>query len=169
MVCKLVTLCGMSATTFELSLEHREGFEFEVRFDGTDLPPMIVDEPEPLGHLKGPNPTRILGTAIGNCLSASLLFCVSKAKLEVRSMHTQVRGTVERNEQNRLRIKQFDVTITIDVAGADPERAARCLNIFEDFCTVTASVRRGILVQIKVQSPKGYVFLESDGAEHLAK
>ncbi len=155
----------MDAGSFDIQLNRIENFEFEVEFEGTGLPPLLVDEPPPLGHGKGPNPSRLLGAAVGNCLSASLLFCVSKAKLEVRSLQTHVQGFLDRNEQKRLRIKEFRVTITIDVAGADPERASRCLQIFEDFCTVTASVRQGIPVHIKVQSPRGYVFLESPGTE----
>ena len=153
----------MDANTFELTLKRIENFEFDVHFSGTELPPLRVDEPPPLGHGHGPNPTRLLAAAVGNCLSASLLFCVGKAKLEVRSLETTVQGLVERNEKKHLRVKELRVMITIDVAGETPERAARCLEIFEDYCTVTASVRQAIPVHITVKSPRGYVFLESPG------
>ena len=154
---------SMDAGTFELTLDRIENFEFKVNFDGTDLAPLVVDEPPPLGHSKGPNPTRLLAAAVGNCLSASLLFCVGKARLEVRSLSTRVQGFLERNEKKHLRVKEFRVNITIDVAGETPEKAARCLELFEDYCTVTASVRQGIPVHITVESPRGYVFLESPG------
>ena len=122
---------------------------------------MLVDEPEPLGQGRGPNPTRMLAVAVGNCLSASLLFCVGRARIDVRELKTHVDGALMRNEQKRLRIKELRVTISIDVVGTDFDRASRCLELFEDFCTVTASVRKGIPVYVKVQSPKGFVFMES--------
>jgi organic hydroperoxide reductase OsmC/OhrA len=35
--------------------------------------------------------------------------------------------------------------------GTDPARAKRCLELFEDFCIVTQSVREGIDVQVEVE------------------
>lgn len=154
----------MDAGSFSLSLKRLENYQFNVEFDGTDLSPLLVDEPEPLGQGRGPNPTRMLAVAVGNCLSSSLLFCVNRAHIEVRDIETHVEGFLFRNEQKRIRVKELRVVITIEVVGTDFDRASRCLEIFEDFCTVTASVRKGIPVYVTVQSPKGYVFLESDGS-----
>ena len=64
-------------------------------------------------------------------------------------------GTMRRNEKGRLRIGTLDVAINLDVADADPHRLKRCLELFEDYCVVTASVRRGIEVRVKVTDPQG--------------
>ena len=56
-----------------------------------------------------------------------------------------------RNERGRYRIGQLRVRLAPDVV-ADPDgRMARCLNLFQDFCIVTESVRHGIPVDVTVE------------------
>lgn len=140
---------------FTLQLERQEGFEFETTFDWGGVAPLLLDEPEPIGGAKGPNASRLVGAAVGNCLSASLLFCIEKGKQTVKRMHTDVVGTMMRNEQGRLRLGTLDVRITLDVEGDKPERVSRCLELFEDYCVVTGSVRKGIPVSVTIVDPQG--------------
>ena len=137
-----------------LSLERTQNLEFETTFDG-DIAKLLLDEPEPIGGGKGPNATRLIGAAIGNCLSASLLFCLDKAKQTVKSMKTDVKGTLRRNERKRLRLGSFDVHITVDIDASEPERVTRCIELFEDYCIVTASVRKGVDVNVVVSDVAG--------------
>ena len=108
-----------------------------------------MDEPPPLGHDVAPNAARVLAAAIGNCLSASLVFCLGKADVAVRDLYTEVDVEVVRNDQKRLRVGKVNVTIH---TGLPPDDAAlgRCRGTFEDFCIVTESVRRGIDVSVRV-------------------
>jgi organic hydroperoxide reductase OsmC/OhrA len=147
---------------FELQLDRRERYEFEVRFDWERAAPLLVDEPEPLGARKGPNAARLIGAAVGNCLSASLLFCLGKAKQEVRSLHTDVAGTMMRNARGRLRLARLDVRVTLDVSADRPERVQRCFELFEDYCVVTAAVRKGIPVSVVVVDPRGRELYRQD-------
>lgn len=140
---------------FTLTLEHVKDYEFTAHFDWDHVPPLLLDEPDPLGGSKGPNASRLVGAAVGNCLSASLLFCLQKAKQPVRSIAAKVTGTMRRNERGRLRIGRLDVEIVIDVAAEQPERVQRCLELFEDYCVVTGSVRKGIPVGVVVSDPQG--------------
>ena len=64
---------------FSFTLEQQEDFAFLIRFD-KDIPPLLADEPPPLGHDAGPNPSRLLAASVANCLSASLLFALRKFK-----------------------------------------------------------------------------------------
>ena len=64
---------------FSFHLEQQEDFAFLIRFD-KDIPPLLADEPPPLGHDAGPNPSRLLAASVANCLSASLLFALRKFK-----------------------------------------------------------------------------------------
>ena len=62
---------------FSFTLEQQEDFAFLIRFD-QDIPPLLSDEPPPLGKDAGPNPSRLLAASVANCLSASLLFALRK-------------------------------------------------------------------------------------------
>jgi organic hydroperoxide reductase OsmC/OhrA len=136
---------------FQIQIEQVSGFEFRVRFDKEQYRDLTMDEPAPLGKDAAPNPSRILAAAIGDCLSASLLFCAQKARVEIGPVRTNVRVQLGRNEKGRLRIAKVDVEIDPNLSSAEKERALRCLEIFEDFCVVTQSVRDGIDVNVTVK------------------
>jgi organic hydroperoxide reductase OsmC/OhrA len=146
----------MSDQTFSLTLTRREGFQFDVSFDHPEWAPVPLDEPAPLGEGAAPNASRMLGAAIGNCLAASLLFCLEKAHVPVGDVKARVEGSIERNESGRLRIAGVKVVLEPTVEGIPRSRLARCLSLFEDFCVVTQSVRQGIDVQVEVE-PVGVV------------
>jgi len=145
----------MEAKQFRVTMSRREGFAFSAGFDDDAWPAVLVDEPAPLGQGAGPNPTRLLGAAVGTCLSASLLFCLGKARVDVGAFESVVEGTVARADDGRLRITELRVTLAPSVRDADRERMQRCLSLFEDFCTVTASVRKGIPVHVEVAPTSG--------------
>ena len=149
--------------TFSLELQQVKEFEFDVTFDWAHLPPIRLDEPEPLGHRSGPNASRLVGAAVGNCLSASLLFCLQKSKQTIRDIRTTVVGHLQRNERGRLRLGKFEVTITLDAETDNPQRLQRCLTLFEDYCVVTASIRRAIPVLVRVVDSQGTELYVSDG------
>ena len=149
--------------TFALTLERIQNYEFKVRFDWDHLPPLLVDEAEPLGQRRGPNPSRLLAVAVGDCLSASLLFCLQKAKMEIKNIKTKVKGELTRNEKNRLRVSKIDVAIMVELADGQYDRINRCLDLFEDYCVVTASVRKGIPVSVIVSDPSGKELYRDDG------
>jgi len=140
----------MEAQHFRVTLSRRDGYTFAAGFDGGDWPEITVDEQPPLGHGAGPNPTRMLGVAVGSCLAGSLLFCLGKARVDVQGFQATVEGSVARNDGGRLRITELRVTLAPAVRGAERERMQRCLSLFEDFCTVTASVRKGIPIHVDV-------------------
>jgi uncharacterized OsmC-like protein len=149
-------------TQLSLTLERLQDYEFKTTFDW-DVKTLLLDEPEPIGSGKGPNASRLVGAAVGNCLSASLLFCLDKAKQTVKSLRTEVKGTVRRNERKRLRLGSLDVHITIDVDATDPERVTRCIELFEDYCVVTASVRKGVEVNVLVTDVAGTELYRAEG------
>ena len=68
------------------------------------VPPLLLDEPEPLGDGDGPNAAKVLAAAVGNCLSASALYCLRRARIDVQSMRTTVSASLSRNEAGRLRV-----------------------------------------------------------------
>ena len=140
----------MDDNTFEISMERRKGYRFLVDFHQKGVEPLLADEPPPIGEGHGPGASKLLAAAVGNCLSASLLFCLEKAHITVHDMHTTVRTTRARNEKGRLRIGRIEVTLAPEVADEDIPRMARCIEVFEEYCTVTGSVRAGIQVDVEV-------------------
>lgn len=141
--------------SFSLTLDRKEGYVFNTKFDHDNFDNLVTDEPEPLGTNKGPNPARLLGQAVGNCLSASLLFCLEKSKVPVNALKTEVKGYIERSQEGFLRIQKLEVHIQVDFPREEERRISRCLSIFEDYCVVTASVRKGIQVDVRVTDQDG--------------
>jgi hypothetical protein len=58
---------------FTTKLEQVKDYTFEVTFDKEEFQPLTMDEPKPLGTETGPNAARILSSAVGHCLSESLI------------------------------------------------------------------------------------------------
>jgi organic hydroperoxide reductase OsmC/OhrA len=141
----------MDSHTFGVSLTLLDGYRFRADFGMEGVPPIELDEPPPLGAAAGPNPARLLAAAVGNCLAASLLYCLKRAHIDVQQLEATVDGTMMRNEHGRLRIGSLDVRLTPVVPSGQQERTARCLELFEDFCVVTQSVRSGLDVNVDVR------------------
>jgi uncharacterized OsmC-like protein len=135
-----------------VSLE--KNYEFTASFERfPDVEPILLDEPPPLGEGHGPNAAALLAAAVGNCLAASLAFSLRKSHADVKGLKAVVRARVARNEKGRTRISGMEVELTPALADADLTKLARCSELFEDFCVVTASVRQGIPVAVTVKNP----------------
>ena len=136
---------------FSLTIRLYRGYAQVVDFGQPELTLLALDEPPPLGRGHGPNPVRMLGSAVGACLGASLLYCLRKSRIDVSGLSTKVEGTIVRNERGRLRVGPLRVTLSPTIPVTERERMTRCLDIFEDFCVVTESVRKGIDVDVRVE------------------
>jgi len=139
--------------TFSVSLEKTGDYAFDVDFGLDRVPALRVDEPRPLGAGGGPNASMMLAAAVGDCLSTSLLFCLSKARAEVRGMKTNVEGRLVRNERGRWRVAELSVELVPDMAAGGEAQLNRCSDLFEDFCIVGKSVEQGIPLRIRVRRP----------------
>ncbi len=137
-----------------VTITRQSGYQFLVDF-GAGLPQWLADEPAPLGQGSGPSPDDMLMAAVANCLSASLLFALQKFKQDPGTLVATATPTVERNENKRLRITGIRVHITLGRAGEDIEHLERVLSQFEDFCTVSMSVRDGIPIAVEVTDSSG--------------
>ncbi len=146
---------------FSFTLEQQEDYAFLVRFDG-GLPPLLTDEPPPLGKNAGPNPARLLAASVANCLSASLLFSLRKFKNQPGPIKTTATTRMERNAEGRMRVANVSVEIQVDADAEILEHLDRALAQFEDFCVVTESVRSGFPVAVKVLDRSGKVLKQSD-------
>ncbi len=145
----------MADDVAKLRLQQEENYRFRVSFDNPALAPLITDESAPLGGDAGPNPARLLGAAVANCLAASLLFSLRKFKNAPEPVSASVEVHLGRNEANRMRITNIDVELNIGQRGAEVAMLNRVLAQFEDFCIVTQSVRHGLPVNVTVKDREG--------------
>ena len=137
-----------------VTLRFTRGYEFVANFEDAGGPTSIFfDEPPPLGDGFAPNAAAVLGAAVGDCLSASLVFCLRKVRLEPLDVTAHVVTHVTRNEKGRFRISGIDVEIKPQFSVTDHARLQRCEALFEDFCVVTESVRHGIPVNVTIENP----------------
>jgi uncharacterized OsmC-like protein len=135
--------------SFSVKMKRLDGYRFEVDF-GVGTSSLVMDEPAPVGGDSGPNAGKVLAAAMGNCLTASLLFCLQKARAELGSIETKVNGVLKRNEQGRWRVAQVDVEIIPEVAAEFQKQFERCSGLFEDFCVVSKSIEQGIPINVRV-------------------
>lgn len=141
----------MSETRFQIDLTRRSGYTLEAQPRREGAPSFVLDETPPLGTGDGATPSEALGAAVGGCLTASLLFCMEKARVPVEGVTTRVEGTLARNEEGRLRITGLRIELDFDLgADATGARADRCVELFESFCIVGGSVQQGIPLEIVV-------------------
>jgi uncharacterized OsmC-like protein len=141
-------------TTVSVSLLQQADYRFEIHF-GEDIPSLIADEPAPLGKGEGPSPAQLLCASVGNCLSDSLLFALRKFKQAPDPLRREVQAEVGRNPEGRLRILSIHATIRLGVAASTLEHLDRALAQFEEFCTVTQSVRQAVPVRVSVIDADG--------------
>lgn len=144
----------MSESLVTVHLTQRQDYQFDNQF-GDAVPTLLTDEPTPLGQGAGPSPMQLLCAAVGNCLSASLLFSVRKYQEEPGAIACEVQAEVGRNADKRLRVRAMTARLTLGVPAAAIGHIDRVLASFEDFCTVTGSVRAAFPVSVQVFDAQG--------------
>jgi len=142
---------GIPEQEFKTDVELIDGYQFKVSFTGDHMPALMMDEPTPVGKGEYPNAGLLLAAAIGNCMAASLTFCLRRARANVNGMKAEVFTKVERNTKGRLRVTSVRVVLYPDLD--DPSKLDRCRDIFEDFCIVSQSVKEGISVGMELVIP----------------
>ena len=144
----------MSSESITVRLTQQQDYQFDVQF-GAGVPPLRGDEPPPLGQGAGPSPMQLLASAVGNCLSSSLLFALRKFKQAPEPLSAEVTAEVGRNAENRLRVLAIRARLTLGVPSGSLQHLDRVLGQFEQFCTVTQSVAAGIPVTVQVFDSEG--------------
>lgn len=139
-----------------VTLTQRQGYQFEHQY-APEQPLLLADEPPPLGSGLGPSPVQLLASAVGNCLSASLLFACQKYKDDPGALRAEVKATVGRNERNRMRVLGLAVDLHLGRPAVEVGHLQRVLDTFEDYCTVTQSVAAAIPVTLRVLDSTGAV------------
>ncbi len=147
----------MNTTTNTLttvSLTQQQDYRFHIAFEAP-VPPLVGDEPPPLGGAAGPSPVQLLAASVGNCLSDSLLFALRKFKQAPEPIRTEVHAEVGRNPEGRLRVLGMRVDLHLGVSATQLEHLQRVLDSFEQYCTVTQSVAGSVPITLQVFDSSG--------------
>lgn len=136
-----------------LRLTQKEHFKFEVDWGLPSNLRGVVDEPPPIGSGEGPNAARLMAVAVAHCLSSSLLFCIEKSHAICSGISATALADLQRNEKGRWRLVKVTVTLDPKVPPEFLDSFEHCKGLFEDYCIVTESVRKGIQVDVKWAAP----------------
>lgn len=144
----------MADNIVRVTLTQQHDYQFRIEFED-GAPPLLGDEPPPLGQGAGPTPVQLLASSVGNCLTDSLLFALRKFKQTPEPIQCEVQARVGKNTEGRTRVLALSAHLRLGVPAAKLEHLDRVLSQFEDFCTVTQSVRQGIPVTVQVSDGDG--------------
>ncbi|CAO4140205.1 Peroxiredoxin [Methylorubrum thiocyanatum] len=137
-----------------ITIRQIEAYAFRIEF-GEAFVPLLTDEPEPIGGGTGPSPEQVLIAAVSNCLCASLAFALGKYRQEGGGVSAEAIGRVARNAEGRLRLVGIEVDIALGASAEAMDRIDRVLAQFEQFCTVSESVKAGVPVAVAVRDGRG--------------
>ncbi|HBX38330.1 MAG TPA: peroxiredoxin [Pseudohongiella sp.] len=140
------------SSSISVKMRLLENYVFEIDFG--EFGNIISDEPPPIGDGEGPSPSDMLAASVANCMSASLLFALRKQKEDPGELHATVTGTTERVD-NYLRITSLAVTLKLGKSASEYQSLDKVLPVFENYCVVTQSVKRGIPVTVDIQDADG--------------
>jgi uncharacterized OsmC-like protein len=137
---------------FAAQIDYVDGFKFSSQaYEGAILhgAPVLSDEPDPVGSNAGPSTPALLAMAVGHCLSASLIETLRHAGIHTISSRTEAVSIVVPNEEGNPRIKEIRVEIKPVLPKASGN-IQRCIDVFENYCTVCQSIRPAVPVHVSV-------------------
>lgn len=142
----------LQQTEFKIELELIDKLQFNVKFDLPEASNLLMDEPPVFGGSGlGPNAARAIAAGVSNCLTASLTFCLRKSRANLKGMRAVTIGTIGR-EGGLLRLQKIDVKIHPRFSNQDDlSQLEKCEKLFEKYCIVTESIRRGLPVSVKIE------------------
>jgi organic hydroperoxide reductase OsmC/OhrA len=142
-------------TNVSIKVTRQSDYKFLVDFGSTSS--VIADEPPPLGTAIGPSPSQLLAAAVANCMLMSFLFVCQKFKQDPGQLTATAYCELVKNQDNRERVANIVVGITLGVSAEAIAHFDRIASTFEDYCTVTQSVRDGVPVRLTMSGPDGQV------------
>lgn len=136
---------------YRVSLSLLNEYQFLASFgDLADPTPLVLDDAPPLGGATGPSAAGLLTAAAAHCAAASLLSCLRKSRARVKRLTVNATAHVTSNDGGRRRITCLNVEVLPDIPATDVGRLEQCKEVYEEFCTVAQSLRRGIPVNVTV-------------------
>ncbi len=141
--------------SFTIKMKKVGAMKFEVEWDKEQFDSIYFDEPPNAGgDDAAPNASRYLTAAVMNCLSASLTFCLKKARIPLDELEAEATCVIARNDEGYWRVKEINVNLKPhwNEWNDDMQKSLeRCKKIFMNYCIVSASVKQGIPINVNVE------------------
>jgi hypothetical protein len=142
------TVVSESAVT-RLRLLH--GYKFRAEFCVEGMPDLVLDELKPIEKTLG----QIRHVYFRWPLVAAFarVFYTAWRDIELSSRISRQRLILMLKEMRQDGCEQrvWGVQMHVDVAEKDGEKLSRCLGIFENYCTVNQTVKKGIEVLVNIK------------------
>ena len=115
-----------------------------------------IDEPESFhGTDKGPSSVEYVLIGVGGCLGSTLLFCLQKKNIKLKSLEIIVEGKLKHSEPYKhLRLKNINCEIHISIYGEESALLDECIKNFQKYCVVSESIINGIPINIDIKKKK---------------
>lgn len=145
-------------TIVDLKLE--KDLIFKINLGYEKINELFVDETiDERSRVWGPDAAQLLAMAVLGCLNASFIFCLNKRNLTINDLEAHAEVSFKKNEKGYIRVKKIDVKIIPKTNNPDVlKRINKCMKkmkddkmFFEESCIITASVREGIDVDVKIE------------------
>jgi uncharacterized OsmC-like protein len=145
-------------TIVDLKLEKDMIFKINLGYE--KIKELFIDETiDERSKVWGPDAAHLLAMAVLGCLNASFIFCLNKRNLTIDDLEAHAEVSFKKNDKGYIRVKKIDVNIIPKTNNpATLKRINQCIKkmkddkmFFEESCIITASVREGIDVDVKVK------------------
>ena len=145
-------------TIVDLKLE--KDFIFKVNLGYEKIKELFIDETiDERSKVWGPDAAQLLAMAVLGCLNASFIFCLNKRNLTIDDLEAHAEVSFKKNEKGYIRVKKIAINIIPKTNNpAVLKRINQCMKkmkddkmFFEESCIITASVREGIDVDVKIE------------------
>jgi uncharacterized OsmC-like protein len=145
---------GLKERIYKVKVKLERDMIFKYDLGELKLRECIIDETNKVeSEMLGPNAAHLVTMAVLGCLSSSYIFCFSKKDFSVKDLEAEAMITIFRNEKGFQRVKKIDVSINPKIDSPEMrKRAVQCQKMFEQYCTITASIREGIEVNVNIDS-----------------
>ncbi len=145
---------GLKERKYKVKVKLERDMIFKYDLGELKLRECIIDETNKVeSEMLGPNAAHLVALAVLGCLSSSYIFCFNKKGFSVEDLEAEANITIFRNAKGFQRVKKIDVSINPKIDSPEMrKRAVQCQKMFEQYCTITASIREGIEVNVNIDS-----------------
>ena len=96
----------------------------------------------------------MLVSAAANCGRQPVVF-TAQIQASPEPIRAEAVGRIERNAGGRLRMSTIEVTLHLGRKAAEMDHLQRVLDTFEEFCTVSQSIKTGWTCRWRCMMPMG--------------